>query len=140
MGVSKDEGLIGNEKIEQYMDRIRQEPSDEVLAALLTSIRRRMKENGQFVVGVEPAFNNGLQVKMLQSTDGRKWIPVYTSFEEEMKGGNQVMSTFLADIGQLLNMALKDATVHGILINPFSQRFVLNQELIRVVVGTPHLS
>lgn len=140
MGVSKDEGLIGNEKIEQYMDRIRQEPSDEVLAALLTSIRRRMKENGQFVVGVEPAFNNGLQVKMLQSTDGRKWIPVYTSFEEEMKGGNQVMSTFLADIGQLLNMALKDTTVHGILINPFSQRFVLNQELIRVVVGTPHLS
>lgn len=136
MGITKDEGLIGNEKIEEYIDLLKTNPSDEVLAALLTSIRRRMKENGQFVVGVDPSPVANVQVRIMESSDGRKWIPAFTSFDEELqKGGNQVMSTFLADIGQLLDMVLNDPSVDGVILNPWNHRMILNKNLIRVIKG-----
>lgn len=136
MGITKDEGLIGNEKIEEYIEMLKKQPSDEVLAALLTSIRRRMKEKGQFVVGVDPSPVGNVQVRIMESTDGRKWVPAFTSFEEEMmKGGNQVMSTFLADIGQLMDMVLNEPSMDGIILNPWNLRFTLSKEIIRVVKG-----
>ena len=45
---TKDEGLKGNEKIEEAISALQQEPSQELLAHALTMIRRRMKEEGQF--------------------------------------------------------------------------------------------
>ena len=50
MNRSKDEGLNGNEKIEQAVYALQQEATQEQLAHTLTVIRRRMKEHGQFVV------------------------------------------------------------------------------------------
>lgn len=133
--ISKDEGLVGNEKIEKDLEVFQQAPSNETLAVLLTSIRRRGKEKGQFVVGVEPAVVSGVQIKTLQSSDGRKWVPVFTSFDEELKGGSQVMSTFLADIDQLMEMTLKEEGLDGMILNPWSQKFILSKELIRVIKG-----
>ncbi len=49
-----DEGLQGNEKIEQAIRELQQAPSGEELAHTLTVVRRRMKEGGQFIVAVEP--------------------------------------------------------------------------------------
>ena len=46
-----DEGLQGNEKIEQAVHALQQEPSQELLAHTLTVIRRRMKEEGQLILG-----------------------------------------------------------------------------------------
>ena len=54
MAQKKDEGLNGNEKIEQAVCQLQQEPTQEQLAHTLTVIRRRMRENGQVVVAVEP--------------------------------------------------------------------------------------
>jgi len=48
-----DEGLQGNEKIEQAVYALQQAPSGEELAHTLTVVRRRMKEGGQFIVAVE---------------------------------------------------------------------------------------
>ena len=45
-----DEGLQGNEKIEQAIRELQQAPSGEELAHTLTVVRRRMKEGGQFIV------------------------------------------------------------------------------------------
>lgn len=50
MAQKKDEGLNGNEKIEQAVYQLQQEPTQEQLAHTLTVIRRRMRENGQVVV------------------------------------------------------------------------------------------
>ena len=47
MAQKKDEGLNGNEKIEQAVYQLQQEPTQEQLAHTLTVIRRRMRENGQ---------------------------------------------------------------------------------------------
>ena len=57
-----DEGLKGNEKIENYVAMLQKEPSQELLAVTLTSIRRRLKEGGQFIVPVDYGEDGRLQV------------------------------------------------------------------------------
>ena len=52
--VNQDKGLQGNEKIEQAIAALQQEATQEMLAHTLTVIRRRMRENGQFILSVEP--------------------------------------------------------------------------------------
>ena len=47
---TKDEGLKENEKIEEAISALQQEPSQELLAHTLTVIRRRMKEEGQLIL------------------------------------------------------------------------------------------
>ena len=50
----KDEGLQGNETIEEAILELQKEPTPELLAHVLTVIRRRMKEGGQAILSVEP--------------------------------------------------------------------------------------
>ncbi len=128
-----DEGLKGNEKIENYIAMLRKEPSQEMLAVALTSIRRRMKEGGQFIVPVDYGEDGRLQVQIMQ-IDGRKWLPSFTGFEEQMKGKTQVMSTFMASIDQLLSMALT-GEVEGLLLNPWNLAMRLDKNLIRIIRG-----
>ena len=49
-----DEGLQGNEKIEEAILGLQKESTQEMLAHTLTVIRRRMKEKGQVILAVEP--------------------------------------------------------------------------------------
>ena len=49
-----DEGLLGNEKIEDAIAALQQQPTQELLAHALTVVRRRMRENGQVIIAVEP--------------------------------------------------------------------------------------
>ena len=51
--VNQDKGLQGNEKIEQAIAALQQEATQEMLAHTLTVIRRRMRENGQFILRSE---------------------------------------------------------------------------------------
>ena len=53
MAISQDETLKGNEKIEEAILGLQKETSQEMLAHVLTVIRRRMNENGQVIVAVE---------------------------------------------------------------------------------------
>ena len=54
METPKDEGLQGNETIEEAILGLQKEPTPELLAHVLTVIRRRMKEGGQVILSVEP--------------------------------------------------------------------------------------
>ena len=45
-----DEGLLGNEKIEDAIAALQQQPTQELLAHALTVVRRRMRENGRIVL------------------------------------------------------------------------------------------
>ena len=130
----KDEGLKGNEKIEEYIGMLQKEPSAEMLSVTLTAIRRRMKEGGRFIVPVDTGKDNRLHVQVMQ-IDGLTWLPAYTGFEEEMKGKNGIMSTFMADIGQILDMALS-GDVEGVLLNPWNRTMRLDHDLIRIIKGT----
>ena len=83
----KDEKLQGNEKIEMAIEGLRKEPTQEMLAHALTVIRRRMKEDAELIVAVDPALEGSqLNVHVLRLEDGSSWWMAFTGFEEEIKG------------------------------------------------------
>mgnify|MGYP005838876013 CR=1 len=131
-----DEGLQGNEKIEQAIRELQQAPSGEELAHTLTVVRRRMKEGGQFIVAVEPPRGDGkIQIQAIQTADGQQWWAAFTSFEEELKGGGSVQSTFLTDIDQLFHSALQVNEIEGIILNPWNRTIMLDKNLINIILG-----
>ena len=58
----KDKELAGNEIIEEYIAILQKEPSEEMLAVVLSTIRRRMREGGEFVVAVDPSIGGQFQI------------------------------------------------------------------------------
>ena len=125
---TKDEGLKGNEKIEEAISALQQEPSQELLAHTLTVIRRRMKEEGQLILAVEPSV-------AVKTADGKKWWSAFTSFEEELKGSNSVMSTFLTAIEPLFQSAVQENEIEGIILNPWDRTIMLDKTLLRLILG-----
>ena len=130
-----DKGLAGNGKLEEQIMMLQKEPSPEMLSVVLTTVRRRMKEHGEMIVPVEADPSGNLRVQIMQIENGEKWLAVYTSFEEQMMGGQSVQSTFLSDIGQLLRMVLHENSVEGLLVNPWNRSLRLSRDLIRIVLG-----
>ena len=132
----KDNELQGNEKIEEAIAALQQEPTQEMLAHTLTVIRRRMQEKGQFVIAVEPPTgNNQLKLQAITTDDGKVWWMAFTSFEEELKGSNSVMSTFMTDIKQLFTSALQADTISGINLNPRNRTIMQDKNLIQIKLG-----
>ena len=131
-----DEGLQGNEKVEEAILALQQESTQEMLAHTLTVIRRRMREKGQVILAVEPP--NGteqIQIQAVKTSDGQNWWAAFTSFEEELKGGDSVKSTFLTDIDKLFETVLQVEEIQGIILNPWNRTIMLDKNLIRVILG-----
>ena len=132
----KDNELQGNEKIEEAIAALQQEPTQEMLAHTLTVIRRRMQEKGQFVITVEPPTgDNQLKLQAIATDDGKVWWMAFTSFDEELKGSNSVMSTFMTDIKQLFTSALQADAISGIILNPWNRTIMLDKNLIQITLG-----
>lgn len=132
----KDNELQGNEKIEEAIAALQQEPTQEMLAHTLTVIRRRVQEKGQFVIAVEPPTgDNQLKLQAITTDDGKVWWMAFTSFEEELKGSNSVMSTFMTDIKQLFTSALQADAISGIILNPWNRTIMLDKNLIQITLG-----
>ena len=136
INVNQDKGLQGNEKIEQAIAGLQQEATQEMLAHTLTVIRRRMRENGQLILSVEPPTgDNQLRIGTVKTGDGKVWWAAFTSFEEELKGGGSVQSTFLTDIDQLFHSALQINEIEGIILNPWNRTIMLDKNLINIILG-----
>lgn len=131
-----DEGLQGNEKIELAIKALQQNPSEEVLAHVLTVVRRRMRDKGQLIVAVDaPQADGQMRLQAIKTDDGSVWWSAFTSFEEEVRGSDSVMSTFLADIEQLFHMAINEEQINGVILNPWNATLKLDKRLIRIVLG-----
>jgi len=110
--------------------------TQEQLAHTLTVIRRRMRENGQVVVAVEPnPASEQMQLRALRTADGASWWYAFTSFEEEMKGAEAVQSTFLVELEKLLDAALQVPEIQGIILNPWNRTIQLDKTLLRIIKG-----
>lgn len=132
----QDEGLKGNERIEDAIFALQKEATQEQLAHTLTVIRRRMKEGGQLIVAVEPdPAQAQMKLQTVRTPDGKIWWSAFTSFEEELKGSNSVMSTFMADIKQLFTSALQADAISGIILNPWNRTIMLDKNLIQITLG-----
>ena len=82
----QDEGLKGNEKIEEAIAALQKEATPEQLAHTLTVIRRRVQEGGQLIVAVEPSLTQTqMNVRVVKTSDGAAWWTAFTGFEEELK-------------------------------------------------------
>lgn len=132
----QDEGLQGNEKIENAILGLQQEATQEMLAHTLTVIRRRMKEKGQLILAVEaPVGDDQLKIGTVKTADGKIWWATFTSFEEELRGSSSVQSTFLTDMDQLFVSALQVPQIEGIIVNPWNRTIMLNKNLIKIILG-----
>ncbi|MFR8311668.1 MAG: SseB family protein [Ruminococcus sp.] len=70
-----DEGLLGNEKIEDAIAALQQQPTQELLAHALTVVRRRMRENGQVIIAVEPNGAAGqMKLQAVKTSDGKELV------------------------------------------------------------------
>ena len=133
-----DETLKGNELIEEAICALQGEPSQEMLAHTLTVIRRRMNEDGQLIVSVEPpkpGDTSSIQLRAVKTGDGSLWWSAFTSFDEEMKGSDGVMSAFMTDIRKLFESALEVDEIEGVIINPWNKTIMLDKNLISIVLN-----
>ena len=134
----QDEGLQGNEKIEDAIAALQQEPTEELLAHALTMVRRRMQEGGQVIVAVEPTLgSSNLNMQAIRTDDGRTWWAAFTSFEEELRGADSVKSTFLADLEKLFDTALQVPEIEGVILNPWNRTLMLDKQLMQIVRNYP---
>ena len=134
--ISTDEELKDNERMEQAILSLQQNPTQEMLAHALTVVRRRMQAHGQLIVAVEPSVGNQqMRLQAIQTDDGKKWWAAFTSFDEELKGGGSVMSTFLTDMEKLFVSELSVDEIEGVIINPWNRTLMLDKNLIRIIRG-----
>lgn len=133
-----NEALQGNEKIESAIAALQKESTEEMLAHTLTVIRRKMKDQGQFIIAVEPPKGDGkINLQAIKTNDGRQWWAAFTSFDEELKGSDKIMSTFTADINKIFLSALQEPSIEGVIINPWNRTLMLNKTLINIILGVP---
>ncbi len=60
-----------------------------------------------------------------------------TSFDEELKGSDKIMSTFTAEIDKIFLTALQEPSIEGVIINPWNRTIMLNKSLINIILGNP---
>ena len=133
MDEKKDKGLQGNEKIEEAILALQQEPTEELLAHALTVVRR--PPSADVKEAVMQAAGTAMRLQAVQTLDGKKWWSAFTGFEEELKGSGSVMSTFLTDIEQLFRMTLTADGIEGVILNPWNRTLMLDKQLIRIILG-----
>lgn len=133
-----NESLQGNEKIETAIAALQQEITEEMLAHVLTIIRRSMKENKQLIIAVEPPKGDSkINLQTIRTNDGKQWLAAFTSFDEELKGSDKIMSTFTAEIDKIFLTALQEPSIEGVIINPWNRTIMLNKSLINIILGNP---
>ena len=132
----QDEGLKGNEKIEEAIAVLQKEATPEQLAHTLTVIRHRVQEGGQLIVAVAlPSLTQTqMNVRVVKTSDGAGWWTAFTGFEEELKGADSVKSTFLTDMGKLFQAALTVSDIQGVILNPWSRTLMLDKHLIEILL------
>lgn len=134
--MEQDIRLSGNEKIEAAIYALHKEMTDEMLAYTLTVIRKRTKEDGHFIVSLDPLADPGaLQMRVIRTDDGKRWFSAYTGFEEQSKDSNGVMSAFTAEIEKIFQITLAAEGIEGLILNPYHCTIMLSKQLIRIILG-----
>ena len=149
METPKDEGLQGNETIEEAILGLQKEPTPELGAVfflpssaigavkLARRVRLgRLKEGGQAILSVEPpSGDDQIRIGTVKSADEKVWWAAFTSFDEELKGVGSVKSTFLVSLEQLIRMASETKEISGVILNPWNRTIMLDHTLLSIIIG-----
>ena len=86
-------------------------------------------------MAVEPSLDcSQMKLATVKTENGDLWWMAFTSFEEELKGADQVKSTFLSEIGRMFEAALTVPEIAVIIINPWNRTIMLDKHLIRIIM------
>ena len=149
---SYDDGLAGNTGIESAIEQYYANQSKETVIGVLEAIRRRMHEDGCFMVPmilpqaaidmfdieharvgdtVSSPEELHFTLHHLETQDGQQWLVAFTSQEEFEKG--ESASTITSSIEDMLK-GCRDMSEAGIIINPWGNSFLLTKELIHAIL------
>ena len=123
--------LEGNVEIEAAIDAYYADSCRDTLAAVLCSIRERMKDDGHLII---PARHDGKKkhtLRFVLSEDGTRWPVVFTSTEEYEKSDKQEGAI---DTIYSLLMLRRAADMPGFIINPWGQSFMLTGDLAELIL------
>ncbi len=147
-----EDPLAGNVIIEDAIDDYDKEPTKDNLVALLSRVKDRMDEQGNFLIPVEfpehfleelgaSDINIGdtihlnedlrLKMRMVQNKDGKTFMAAFTSTAEMDKG--QASSSMSQPIEGFLQHVMNMHSVDGVVINPWSKPFILTKELLNIL-------
>ena len=150
---SDDSDIEGNSIIFSAIKEFRAVTTHENLANVVQAFCQRIKEGGRFIVpviapqaltekldlnhvavGDEFTADENLAFKFqhIEDNDGAVWAVAFTSREEYEKGASS--DTLVMDIEQLLEGFAGDTSEAGIMINPWSENFLLRKDLIKAIV------
>lgn len=150
---SDDPDIEGNSIIFSAIKEFRAVTTHENLANVVQAFCQRIKEGGRFIVpviapqaltekldlervavGDEFTAEENLAFKFqhIEDNDGAVWAVAFTSRDEYEKGASS--DTLVMDIEQLLEGFAGDTSEAGIMINPWSENFLLRKDLIKAIV------
>ncbi|MEE3461494.1 MAG: SseB family protein [Lachnospiraceae bacterium] len=130
--LSSDEHM---KKLELFLDILQKEPSPEALAAALSAVRRAAKAGSELIVGTGIKGAGQITMKTITGNDGNEYFIAFTSFEEELKGSDPVMSAFTSPLEKILKMALDEPAVSGLIIDPWNLTLTLDKKYIALILA-----
>ena len=120
----------GNEIIEAAIDRAKRERTEKSLLGVLEALRRRMREDGHFMIPVIAEGEGRFAFRTLTGKDGKTWLAAFTSRQEYAKGEpSGILSNFI----DTTLAACLDSDEAGFVINPWSSAFLLPKEIIAIL-------
>jgi ADP-ribosylglycohydrolase len=148
-----DPFLEGNAIVTAAIDKFSNDLTNENLTEVIKAICMRIKAGGKFIIPVVApgAFKNMIDSETvsvgdefttdeemsftfqhLEDKEGNIWGVAFTSRNEFQKG--QSSDTLVMDIEQVLEGFAGDTTEAGIIINPWSESFLLRKDLITAIL------
>lgn len=121
----------GNALIEEAIRLFHENSSRENLAGVLAAVLLQMRADGNLILPVEHADEEDTSSFLtLFTTDGKEWLPAFTSPAEQKKG-DPCLGTARC-MRDLLTVCL-DTDTAGILLNPWDHPFLLAKNLICMI-------
>ena len=92
---------------------------------------------GGLLLAADPAGEKEGQqqitLKFLKSEDGKSFAAVFTDEEEKRGDDTENANALLLPAGELLNIVANHPTADGLVINPFSNSFIMQKEAIQAL-------
>lgn len=133
--MNQDEQLIGNNLIEEKISIMYKSLTDENLFEVVKIIRKRISEEGHFVVAVKATEGTNLSLRPVRDNNDKLWFTAFTSFDEALKGKDPIVSGFTSDIKKLFEIARNSEEVDGVMLNPWGQAMKIDKNLIDIILS-----
>ena len=92
---------------------------------------------GGLLLAADPAGEKEGQqqitLKFLKTEDGKSFAAVFTDEEEKRGDGAENANALILPAGELLNIVANHPTADGLVINPFSNSFIMQKEAIQAL-------